>query len=144
MDNGFLSLLGLARRARRVAPGESAAYDAIAEHKAKAVFVASDAAENSTEKLKNRMSGGKALLIETPFTKDDLGDALGLAGCAMVAVTDAGLAFELAKKILTEDDERLNTLGDKSDREKARRREAATHLRREKKRRIKNDGGVTQ
>lgn len=144
MDNGFLSLLGLAKRARRVAPGESAVYDAIAEHKAKAVFLASDAAENSANKLENRLSGGKAQLMTTPFTKDALGDALGLSSCAMAAVLDAGFAYELARKILPPEDPRLKALEEKSDREKARRREAATHLRREKKRRINHDGGATQ
>lgn len=144
MDNGFLPLLGLAKRARRVAAGETAVYDAVADHKAKAVFVASDAAENSTRKLQNRMAASKACLIATPFTKDALGDALGLTGCAMVALLDAGFAYELAEKILPAEHETLGALKEKSEREKARRKEAAKHLRREKQRKNKNDGGVTQ
>lgn len=144
MDNAFLSLLGLAKRARRVAPGETAVQEALTDHKAKAVFLACDAAENSADRLKNRMSGSRALLVETPFTKDQLGAALGLAGTAMAAVLDAGFAYQLAQKLLPPGDERLDALQDKSDREKARRREAAKHLRREKQRKTKNDGGVTR
>lgn len=144
MDNGFLSLLGLAKRARRLFPGETAVYEAVADHKAKVVFLACDAAENSARGLKNRMAASKAPLLETPFTKEALGDALGSAGCAMVAVSDAGLAYELARKLLSGDDERLLALQERSVREKARRREAAKHIRREKKHKTMNDGGVTQ
>lgn len=144
MDEAFLSLLGLAKRARRLGPGETAVYEALAEHKAKVVFLARDAAENSADRLKNRMNGSKAVLIETPFSKDQLGEALGLAGTAMVAVLDAGFAYELAAKLLPHKDGRLSALEEKSSREKARRREAAKHLRRENRRKTKNDGGVTR
>ena len=47
MDNGILGLIGLARKAGKVEVGEEAVSIAARNHKARAIFFASDAAENT-------------------------------------------------------------------------------------------------
>lgn len=89
----FLTHLGLALRAGRLAVGEEPVYEALARRRAHAVFLAADAAQNTRDKLKRRLDG--APLYPIPATKAELGHALGRATCAFAAVTDPGFAKSL-------------------------------------------------
>lgn len=89
----FLTLLGLARRAGKLAMGETQVYEALQDGTARCVLVAEDAAPNTRDKLKTK--AGAVPLQSIPYSKGDVGQALGRTTCAIVAVTEDGFAKSL-------------------------------------------------
>ena len=93
----FLTLLGLARRAGKVDLGETPVYEALATGRCRGIFLAQDAAGNTKDRLEHRR--GDVPLWPVPFTKEELGRALGRESCAMVATGDAGFLEGLQKAL---------------------------------------------
>ena len=105
MDN-ISSLLGLALRAGRLAAGEEPVGAACRGHKAYLLLLASDAADNTIRRAHHfAQTGTNTICLTIPMTKEELGGALGRASCAMLAVTDVGLAAALADKLASVDGE---------------------------------------
>lgn len=98
-----LSLLGLARRGGNAALGEEPVSDACARHKARAVFLAADAGETIVRRAHRMTDEGNAPLITLPATKAEVGFALGRSTCAVLAVTDQGLACAVVNALAQED-----------------------------------------
>lgn len=104
MDS-FLTLLGLALRAGKLAVGEEPVRLALQEGRARAVFLARDASERTRRKLEPKL--GEVPLYAVPAAKAELGSALGRESCALCAVTDRGFADGLAGRL--QDAETANT-----------------------------------
>ena len=102
MDS-VLHLLGIARKAGRLEVGEEPVGGAARSRQAKLIVVASDAAENSVRRAARFAQGGKSAWVRVPYAKGELGAAVGRSACAMLALTDAGLASALAKKLAAGD-----------------------------------------
>lgn len=126
----ILNLIGLARKAGRVAVGEEPTGAAARARDARLILVAADAAENSVRRVRHFADAGQCLWCRIGADKDALGRAVGYSSCAMLAVTDIGFAEAIAKK-LAEEDERFaltaEKLAIKAQRAAERRREAAAH-----------------
>lgn len=110
--NSSLHLVGLSRKAGRLAIGEEPVGQACRTREAKLILLASDAAENSVRRACHAAESANALWLELPFTKAELGDAVGRASCAVLAMTDAGLASALAEKLAWEDPERCGAVAE--------------------------------
>lgn len=108
--NSALHLLGIARKAGRLEIGEEPVGAAARARQAKLILVAADAADNSARRAAHFAEGGKAPWAQVPFSKGELGGAVGRASCAMLAVTDAGLASALVSKLAAEDPQRYGAL----------------------------------
>ncbi len=127
-----LGMIGMARKAGMLEIGEEQSSIAAHSRKARALLTASDAAENTLRRIK---AAGKAGIphIALPYTKEELGSALGVRACAAVAVTDAGLAKNIAEKLESEMPgrftEALETLSKKSEKTDQQKREARAHER---------------
>ena len=91
MDN-VLHLLGIARKAGRVEVGEEPVGASARARQARLILVASDAADNSARRAAHFAQAGKAPWFRVPYTKGELGGTVGRASCAMLALTDVGLA----------------------------------------------------
>lgn len=89
----FLTLLGLALRAKKVEVGEVPVHAALAAHKAKVIYLAQDAAENTADKVRRHLDQTPCRTL--PVDKTRLGHALGRRSCALAAVTDPGFARRL-------------------------------------------------
>ena len=87
--NKALSLLGLARKAGRVAVGGEAVSGVLYQGTARLVLTASDAAKNTMRRL---VGHEEVKHISLPYTKEELGEALGYKSCSIAAVCDAGFA----------------------------------------------------
>lgn len=98
MDN-ILSLIGLAKKAGKLQIGEEPVGAACRSRQARLVLLASDAASNTARRAAHFGEAGKVLWLSVPFTKAELGAAVGRASCAMVAVNDAGFAASLTKRL---------------------------------------------
>lgn len=104
--NNVLHLVGLSRKAGRLAVGEAPVGDACRTRTAKLILVAADAAENTAARAAHLAGQSGTLWLTVPFTKAELGSAVGRASCAVLAMTDVGLASALAEKLAWEDAER--------------------------------------
>jgi len=98
-DNGLLGLLGLARKAGKLALGEEDAAAAALAHKTKLLLVAADAAGGTARRSERAAEAGNARCFTVPLTKAELGGAVGRSTCAVLAFTDTGLAASALKKL---------------------------------------------
>ncbi len=103
--HNILPLIGLARKAGRLEVGEEPVGAACRSRQAKLVLLAGDAAAGTARRAAHFGQTGNVLWLTLPFTKAELGGALGRSSCAMAAVTDAGLAASLAGKLAAADPE---------------------------------------
>lgn len=110
--NSILHLVGLSRKAGRLAIGEAPVGDACRTREAKLILVASDAAENTARRAGHSAENANALWITTPFTKAELGGVVGRASCAVLAMTDAGMASALAEKLAWKDPEHYSEVSE--------------------------------
>lgn len=95
--NDFLTLLGLCRKAQRLAFGDETVADAVTFGKAKLILVTEDAGENIKRKVKGFSSKTKVLVI--PCTKDELGHAIGKRTCSVCAILNKGFATSFISKL---------------------------------------------
>ena len=98
-NDPFLGMLGLARRAGKLAFGDELVREACADKKARCVFVAADAGASTAKKAAFYAAGANVPLVTLPHGKDDLGAAIGKNGCAVCAVSDIGLAAAAVDKL---------------------------------------------
>lgn len=96
-------LIGLAYKAGKALPGEEPTATAAAGHKARLILLASDAAGNTAEKAGRLGERGNSPVVQLPLTKEQLGGAVGRSTCAVLALTDVGLASALMKKLSAAD-----------------------------------------
>ncbi len=94
-------MLGLSKKAGKAAIGQEAVSDAIRHGYAKLILIAADASDNTRERFERLTSGeDKVVHVVTPFTKQEIGNVLGRAECAIAAVCDAGMAAAIASHLV--------------------------------------------
>ena len=125
-----LNYLGLARRGGNLAIGEEPVGIACRANHARLLILAQDAADNTFRRARSFTQSGKPPLIRAPFDKDQLGDALGVNACAMVAVTDVALALAFVQALDEPEHygQLLETLEGQVARVKKRRAEEKSHV----------------
>ena len=106
MSKYLLNLVGLAKKAGKLEVGEEPVGGAARAGQAKLIIVASDAAENTSRRASHFADAGHVKWLQVPFSKAELGGALGRSTCAMAAFTDSGLAASLVSKLAQTDPER--------------------------------------
>jgi ribosomal protein L7Ae-like RNA K-turn-binding protein len=94
--NQWMSLLGLANRARKIISGEELSVKEIRNGKAKLVLLSADASANTTKKITDKC---KSYEVPYKLVEDRhlLGQAIGKEARVVVAVLDDGFA----KKLIT-------------------------------------------
>ena len=126
-----LGILGIAKKAGLLELGEDQSGIAARGKKARALFTAIDAAENTVRRISNAAEKAQIPHLVLPFTKEELGDALGITSCAALAITDAGIATNIAEKLETDNPgkytEALSVLRVKSQKILQRKKEALAH-----------------
>lgn len=95
-SNQWMSLLGLANRARKIISGEELSVKEIRSGKAKLVLLSADASANTTKKITDKC---KSYEVPYKLVEDRhlLGQAIGKEARVVVAVLDDGFA----KKLIT-------------------------------------------
>ena len=92
MSEKALGLLGLAKRGSLLAVGEEPVGIACRGGKARLLLIAKDAGDHTFRRARSFCRTGKPPYICAPYTKDELGNALGCNACALCAVLDAPMA----------------------------------------------------
>ena len=98
-----LRMLGLARRAGKLAYGDELVREACFDHKTRCVFIAGDAGANAAKKAAFYADKANVPCVTLPHGKLELGSAIGKAGCAMCAVADIGMAAAAVSKLAEQD-----------------------------------------
>ncbi|MCD7818273.1 MAG: ribosomal L7Ae/L30e/S12e/Gadd45 family protein [Lachnospiraceae bacterium] len=98
MRDSVLSLVGIAKKADRIASGEYQTETAIKSGKASLVIISREASGNTEKKFRNMCS-----FYQVPAyfygTREELGAASGSEFRATIAVLDAGFARTIEKKM---------------------------------------------
>ena len=125
-----LGFLGLAKKAGRVEFGDEGVSIAARAGKAKLIVTASDAGRSTLTRAENAGKTGKCPLAAVPFTKEELGAALGRDTVGVLALTDIGFAHAFTEKLHAEKggfEELMEALTAQNDRAEERKKEMRRH-----------------
>ena len=126
-----LNYMGLARRGGRIELGEEPCGAAARAGHARLIIVAADASPHTWRRAKSYAAGTDQQCLKVPFSKDELGEAIGRTSLAMAAFTDPALALAFVKALEQREEYRevLEALEHKTKRVKQRQDEAKAHER---------------
>ena len=126
-----LNYLSLARKAGLAELGEEPVGDITRAGKGYAVVVASDASDHTWRRAKSYCAGTEQQCIRLPYTKEELGQAVGRTSLAIAAVTDARLALALVTALDEPETNKqtLEVLTAKAEKARKRQAEAKAHAR---------------
>jgi ribosomal protein L7Ae-like RNA K-turn-binding protein len=124
-----LNYLALARKAGRAELGEEPAGAAARALHAHVILVASDASDHTWRRAKSFAAGTDQQCVRLPFTKDEMGFAIGRTSLALAAVTDAALALALVQSLPNPDPKVIEVLEAKVTRQRKLQSEAKAHRR---------------
>ena len=127
--------LSLARKAGRIELGEEPVGAVARAQKARLLVVASDAGDHTWRRAKSFVSGTDQPCIRVPFTKDELGQAVGRTSLALAALTDPALALAFVKALGAPEKYKdvLQSLETRTKRVQSRQAEARAHEKNVKK-----------
>ena len=94
-----LNYLALARKAGRIELGEEPVGACARARKARLVVVASDATDHTWRRAKSFVEGTEQVCIRLPYTKDQMGQAVGRTALALGAITDPAMALAFVKAL---------------------------------------------
>lgn len=98
-NDPILHLLGLAKKAGKLEIGEEPVGAVCRSRHARVLLLAADAAPNTCRRAAHFGEAGNVLWLTLPHTKEELGFVLGRKSCAMLAVTDFGMAAAIGEKL---------------------------------------------
>ena len=129
MEDKSLRLLGLARRGRLAEVGEEPVGIACRAGHARLLLIAKDAGDHTFRRARSFCRSGKPPYICAPYTKEELGAALGCNACALCAFTDAPMALAFLQTLEKSEQYEpiLAELQRQTDRVKKRRQEEKAH-----------------
>ena len=131
MEARALNYLSLARKAGKAELGEEPVGDMARTGKAYLIAVAADASDHTWRRAKSFAAGTEQQCVRLPYTKEEMGAAVGRTSLAIAAVTDAALALALLKSLPNPEacKAAIEVLDAKSKKLKKRQDEAKAHLR---------------
>ena len=94
-----LNYLALARKAGRIELGEEPVGAAARAQKARLVIVASDATGHTWRRAESFVAGSEQICLKVPFSKEQMGVAVGRSVLALAAFTDPALALAFLKAL---------------------------------------------
>ena len=126
-----LNYMSLARKGSRIELGEEPCGAAARAGHARLIIVAADASPHTWRRAKSYAAGTDQQCLRVPFSKDELGEAIGRTSLAMAAFTDPALALAFVKALDGQEAYRevLENLDAKAKKAKQRQDEAKAHQR---------------
>ena len=126
-----LNYMSLARRGGRIELGEEPCGGAARAGHARLIIVAGDASPHTWRRAKSYAAGTDQQCLRVPFSKDEMGEAIGRTSLAMAAFTDPAMALAFVKALEQREEYRevLENLEQKATRLKQRQNEAKAHQR---------------
>jgi len=97
--NKPLRYIGMAKKAGLLAIGSEAVKAAARARQIKLVLTATDISTGSARQARYNAEDSKAIYVETPYTKFELGNITGRGSPGTIAFLDTGLAIEFEKRL---------------------------------------------
>ncbi|WP_411844088.1 YlxQ-related RNA-binding protein [Salinicoccus sp. HZC-1] len=94
MKDKVLNLLGIAKRAGKLTTGEEKTIESIRNQSAKLVFVASDASNNTSKKVRDKCSYYNIPLIDK-YSNMELSQATGASNRVALSIADSGFSRKM-------------------------------------------------
>lgn len=104
--SGILNLVSLSRKAGKLEAGDEPVSAAARARQARLILVAKDASENTYRRVRHLGESCNVIWVSVPYTKAELGQAIGRGETAMAAVTDIGLAASVIRGLAQDDPEK--------------------------------------
>lgn len=125
-----LHYLALARKAGMIELGEEPVGAITRSVRAALVIVASDASDHTWRRAQSFVANTKQPCLRLPYTKDELGMAVGRTSLAIAALTDSALALAFVNAMAQPEKHRavIQTLESRTQRVQQRRKEEKAHL----------------
>ena len=98
-QNRTLGLLSISRKGGNLTVGEEQVGAVARAGRARLLLVASDASDHTVRRARSLVAGTAQPMLIVSFTKDELGQALGVSSCAIAAITDVRLAQAFVKTL---------------------------------------------
>lgn len=95
-----LFLLGLCRKAGVSKSGEMLCEEAVRSGKAFLVILSQDASANTYKKFHDKCSFYSIPIIDVPFSKEELGKAMGQTPRSCIAICEKGLSNSITQALL--------------------------------------------
>ncbi len=127
-----LNYLALARKAGRIELGEEPVGSAARAQHARLVVVAQDASDHTWRRAKSFVAGTGQICVKIPFSKDEMGLAVGRTSLAIACFTDPALALAFLKALPNADAAALEELEKRTRRVQQRQAEERAHQRNKK------------
>ena len=126
-----LNYLALARKAGLAELGEEPVGAATRALHGHLVIVASDASDHTWRRAKSFVAGTNQQCLRLPYTKDEMGMAIGRQELAIAAITDPGFALSMVEGLGQPEKHKeiLEALAQKKARKQQREKEAKAHQR---------------
>ena len=123
--------LSLARKAGRIELGEEPVGAVARAQKARLLLVAQDASDHTWRRAKSFVAGTDQQCVRLPYTKEEVGFAIGRQELAIAAITDAGMALSIMESLGQPErhKEVIEVLTAKKKRAQQRQKEAKAHTR---------------
>ena len=139
-----LNYLSLGRKGGRVELGEEPCGAAARAGHARLIVVAEDASAHTWRRAKSYVAGTSQQCLKVPFSKDELGQAVGRTSLAMAAFVDPAMALAFVKALDGQDQYRevLEALDEKSRKLRQRQEEAKAHQRNVRMGKTRKDPGT--
>ena len=125
-----MNYLALGRKAGLIELGEEPVGAAARAQKARLVLVAQDAGDHTWRRAKSFVAGTNQLCLKIPYTKDEMGMAIGRTSLAIAAFTDPAMALAFVKALPQPEkySEELASLEERAQRARQRQKEAKAHV----------------
>ena len=135
-----LNYLSLARKAGKAELGEEPVGAAARALHAYLILVAADASDHTWRRAKSYAAGTDQQCVRLPYSKDEVGMAIGRTSLAIAAITDPALALALVQSLPTPEKFAavMEVLNEKAQRQRKRQSEAKAHLRNRRSGKKKN------
>jgi len=124
-----LNYLALARKAGLAELGEEPVGAATRAGKARLVLVAADSGDHTWRRAKSFVAGTDQQCVRVPYSKDEMGQAIGRTSLAIAAITDPALALSLVKALPQPEEAVVAALQECADRVQQRKKEQKAHRR---------------
>ena len=124
-----LNYLAIARKAGLAELGEEPVGAVTRAGKGYLVLVASAASDHTWRRAKSFVAGTEQQCVRLPYSKDEMGMAVGRSSLAIAAVTDAALALALVKSLPDGDAAAEEALSRRTEKLNQRKKEARAHQR---------------
>ena len=139
-----LNYLALARKAGRVELGEEPVGAAARAQHARLIIVASDASDHTWRRAQSFVAGTEQQCLRVPFSKDELGMAIGRSDLALAAFTDPALALSFVEALGQPEKHRqvLEDLQNRVKRARQHRKEEKAHQRNKRTGKARRSAGM--